>query len=50
MLRTFNLGVGYVVIVREAAVDAVRRALQDAGETVWAIGEVVAGPAGVEVA
>jgi phosphoribosylformylglycinamidine cyclo-ligase len=50
MLRTFNLGVGYVVIVREAAVGAVRRALQDAGETVWAIGEVVAGPAGVEVA
>ena len=50
MLRTFNLGVGYVVIVREASADAVRGALEAAGETVWAIGEVVAGPAGVEIA
>ena len=50
MLRTFNLGIGYVVIVREASADAVRSALEAAGETVWAIGEVVAGPAGVEVA
>jgi phosphoribosylaminoimidazole (AIR) synthetase len=49
MLRTFNLGVGYVVIVREAEVDGVRRALEGAGETVWTIGEVVAGATGVEL-
>jgi phosphoribosylformylglycinamidine cyclo-ligase len=50
MLRTFNLGVGYVVIVRAAAADHVRRALESAGETVWPIGEVVAGTRGVELA
>lgn len=50
MLRTFNLGIGYVVIVRAADGDRVRRALADAGETVWPIGEVVAGARGVEVA
>jgi phosphoribosylformylglycinamidine cyclo-ligase len=49
MLRTFNLGVGYVVIVREADSDGVRRALEGAGETVSAIGEVVTGARGVEV-
>jgi phosphoribosylformylglycinamidine cyclo-ligase len=50
MLRTFNLGIGYVVIARSGAADEVRRALQTAGETVWAIGEVTAGTAGVELA
>jgi phosphoribosylformylglycinamidine cyclo-ligase len=49
MLRTFNCGVGYVVIVREAAAAGVRRALDGAGETVWPIGEVVAGAAEVEL-
>jgi phosphoribosylformylglycinamidine cyclo-ligase len=49
MLRTFNLGVGYVVIAREADADGVRQALQRAGETVWTIGAVVEGARGVEV-
>jgi phosphoribosylformylglycinamidine cyclo-ligase len=49
MLRTFNLGIGYVVIVRETSADGVRRALVEAGETVWTIGEVVAGDTGVEI-
>ena len=49
MLRTFNLGIGYVVIARETAADAVRRALASAGETVFTIGEVVAGATGVEL-
>ena len=49
MLRTFNLGVGYVVIARESQADGVRQALTAAGETVWAIGEVVAGDKGVEL-
>jgi len=49
MLRTFNLGVGYVVIARPAESDGVRRALEAAGETVWPIGEVTAGAKGVEL-
>jgi phosphoribosylformylglycinamidine cyclo-ligase len=49
MLRTFNLGVGYVVIVREADAVRAREALTAAGETVTAIGEVVAGAPGVDV-
>ena len=50
MLRTFNLGVGYVVIVRPDAVERALQALAGAGETVTLIGEVVAGERGVEVA
>jgi phosphoribosylformylglycinamidine cyclo-ligase len=50
MLRTFNLGVGYVVIVRAADADRARRALEGAGETVTPIGEIVAGERGVEMA
>jgi phosphoribosylformylglycinamidine cyclo-ligase len=49
MLRTFNLGVGYVVIARADAVDRVRHALGAAGETVWPIGEIVAGAKGAEL-
>ena len=49
MLRTFNLGVGFVVIVQAATAERVRRALEGAGETVSSIGEVVAGAAGVEL-
>ena len=50
MLRTFNLGVGYVVIVRPGDADRARQVLTSAGETVTAIGEVVAGQRGVELA
>jgi phosphoribosylformylglycinamidine cyclo-ligase len=49
MLRTFNLGVGYVVIARADGADRVRRALEGAGEIVWPIGEVLAGAKGVEL-
>ena len=49
MLRTFNLGVGYVVIVRAADADRARQVLTAAGESVAVIGEVVAGERGVEV-
>jgi phosphoribosylformylglycinamidine cyclo-ligase len=50
MLRTFNLGVGYVVIVRAADAEHARQVLTAAGETVTVIGEVVPGERGVEVA
>jgi phosphoribosylformylglycinamidine cyclo-ligase len=49
MLRTFNLGIGYVVVVRPDAVAAAREALAAAGETVSVIGEIVAGERGVEL-
>ena len=43
MRRTFNLGVGLVAVVEARLADAVRSAMERAGETVWSIGEVVAG-------
>ena len=49
MLRTFNLGVGYVAIVREVDAARARQVLTAAGETVMAIGDVVAGARGAEV-
>jgi phosphoribosylformylglycinamidine cyclo-ligase len=49
MLRTFNMGIGYVVIVDRAAVGPATEALTRAGERVVALGEVVAGPRGVEL-
>ena len=41
MLRTFNVGIGYVLCVAEGNVDAVCGALDAAGETVVVIGRVV---------
>jgi phosphoribosylformylglycinamidine cyclo-ligase len=49
MFRTFNMGIGYVVVVRPGVVDAVSARLRAAGEQVFAIGEVVAGEQGVEL-
>ena len=49
MLRTFNLGVGYVVVVRAADAGRAQQALEAAGETVSVIGEIVTGERGVEV-
>ena len=43
MRKTFNLGVGFVVVVPEASVGAARAALEGAGETVFSIGSVRAG-------
>ena len=43
MYRTFNMGVGFVLIVRPENADSVRQALGLAGEVCFAMGEVVAG-------
>ena len=43
MWRTFNCGVGLVVCVRPEAADSALALLRDAGETVWQLGEIVAG-------
>ena len=49
MFRTFNMGIGYVVILDREVVAGATDALTRAGETVYALGEVVAGPRGVEL-
>ena len=49
MLRTFNMGIGYVVIVPSPAAEPAARILRGAGERVTRIGEIVAGERGVEL-
>ncbi|MCB1641503.1 MAG: phosphoribosylformylglycinamidine cyclo-ligase, partial [Xanthomonadales bacterium] len=39
--RTFNMGIGYVVLVAPEQVQAATALLQGAGETVYRIGEVI---------
>jgi len=49
MFRTFNMGIGYVVIVPPVASEMAFRLLREAGERVARLGEVVAGARGVEL-
>ena len=49
MFRTFNMGIGYIVIVPPEKVDGVTAALTAVGETVRAIGEIVPGERAVEL-
>ncbi|WP_182419487.1 phosphoribosylformylglycinamidine cyclo-ligase [Bartonella sp. HY038] len=42
MLRTFNCGIGMIVVVAPQNVDAVKKALEDGGETVSEIGQLIA--------
>jgi phosphoribosylformylglycinamidine cyclo-ligase len=49
MARTFNCGIGMVAVVRAADVQPVSDALAEAGETVYAIGSIEAGPKGCTV-
>ncbi len=49
MFRTFNMGVGYVLVVAAAAADRAAARLEAAGETVYRLGEIVAGQRGVEL-
>jgi phosphoribosylformylglycinamidine cyclo-ligase len=50
MFRTFNMGIGYVVIIPRAAVAKAQAVLSAAGETVYELGEIVSGERGVELA
>jgi phosphoribosylformylglycinamidine cyclo-ligase len=49
MFRTFNMGIGYLLVVRPRAAPRVTAALSAAGESVHALGEIVAGERGVEL-
>ena len=49
MARTFNCGVGMVAVVAAEAVAPLTDQLEAAGETVFSMGEVVAGPRGCTV-
>jgi phosphoribosylformylglycinamidine cyclo-ligase len=48
MRRTFNMGIGFVVVVAPEDAAAATRALEAQGERVYAIGEIVPGARGVE--
>jgi phosphoribosylformylglycinamidine cyclo-ligase len=47
MYRTFNMGVGMILVVPAAACETVEHRLADAGERVWRVGRVEAGDPGV---
>ena len=47
MLRTFNLGVGFVVVTRPDQAAGVMAELGGLGETCWKLGEIVTGKRGV---
>jgi phosphoribosylformylglycinamidine cyclo-ligase len=50
MFATFNMGIGYALVVGAAEAERATRALASAGEHPVAIGEIVAGERGVELA
>ena len=43
MLRTFNCGIGMIVVVPEASADATTRILSEAGEKVSRLGRLIKG-------
>ncbi|MEI7834758.1 MAG: phosphoribosylformylglycinamidine cyclo-ligase [bacterium] len=49
LYRTFNMGVGYTLVVRPTDADAVLAQLKSSGATAWNIGEIIAGERGVTV-
>jgi phosphoribosylformylglycinamidine cyclo-ligase len=49
MFRTFNMGIGYVLVAPPAHADRVMAALATAGQAVHVLGEIVSGERGVEL-
>jgi phosphoribosylformylglycinamidine cyclo-ligase len=43
MFNVFNMGVGYVVIVRESFADSILKHLKRSDENAWVMGEIVKG-------
>ena len=48
MLRTFNCGIGLCIVVAATDAEAAMTHLQESGETVWQIGEIIARAEGLE--
>ncbi|HHP50664.1 MAG TPA: phosphoribosylformylglycinamidine cyclo-ligase [Moorella mulderi] len=48
MLRTFNMGLGMLVVVDPPDLDRVKESLEAAGEKVFVVGELIPGRGGVE--
>jgi phosphoribosylformylglycinamidine cyclo-ligase len=48
MRRTFNMGIGLVVVVAQAAAEQALATLRAAGEKAWPLGDIVAAPAEAE--
>ena len=49
MYRTFNMGIGMILIVSQEEAENVKAHLSGAGETVYTIGRVVRGQHGVTI-
>lgn len=49
MLKVFNMGVGYTLIVRPHFADAIQKQLTRSGETVYRLGEIVKGSGKVRI-
>jgi phosphoribosylformylglycinamidine cyclo-ligase len=49
MFRTFNMGLGMVVIVPPGSSDTAVRLLERAGERAWVVGEIRSGTRGVDI-
>ncbi len=49
MFRTFNMGLGLLLVVPAAEARQTIEHLDRAGERAWSVGMIVAGPRGVEV-
>jgi phosphoribosylformylglycinamidine cyclo-ligase len=49
MFRTFNMGLGLVLIVPPGSADTAVRLLERAGERAWMVGDIIAGPRGVDI-
>ena len=49
MFRTFNMGLGLLLVVPRGSAASAARLLQNAGERAWVVGEIAAGPRGVEI-
>ena len=47
MYNTFNMGIGLVIAVSPDKVEAAQKAISDAGEKSWVIGEITAGEKGI---
>lgn len=47
MFRTFNMGIGYVVVVPEKDAEKTIETLKDQGEKAWKIGQITKGEGGV---